>query len=229
MARNEKGFTLVELLITLALTGIVMIAVYKTFTWQQKVHAVQESVAAMQQDCRVGMEVMLKDLRMAGFSPKTAGVAGILSATDSSIRFTKDLSGNGICETTIDTNGNGVIEQCEDITYSLSGSGTDYSLVRNDAVNSDALVSNVDGLKFVYMDADGNIMTTPVPAANLSDIRTIQVTMVVRSDMPDKEFKNTAVYKDQQNIAISLKTAGDNRYRRRALTATVRCRNLGAN
>lgn len=232
MIRNEKGFTLVELLVTLALTGVVMIAVYKTFTWQQKVHAVQESVAMMQQDCRVGMEVMLRDLRMAGYSPAKAGVASIKAATATSIQFTKDLSGNGICETTVDTNGNGVIEQCEDITYSLSGAGLNWSLVRNDTVNTAALVSNVDALDFVYLKADGTDITALViadPASNIPNIRSIQVTVVVRSDMPDKDFRSTATYRNQQGTPLVLKTAADNRYRHRVLTATVRCRNLGTN
>ncbi len=209
------------MLVTLALTGIIMVGVYKTFTWQQKVHEVQESVTAMQQDCRVGMEVMLKDLRMAGYSPKTPGVASIKAADAKSLQFTVDRDGNGVCETTIDTNGNGVIEQCEDITYSLSAS----NLMRNDTVNNVALVSNVDGLRFIYLDSSGVPLATPVPATKLSDIRKIKVTMVVRSEQLDKEYRNTATYTDQLgNIPL---TSADTRYRRRALTATVRCRNLG--
>jgi len=222
MIRNQRGFTLVELLVTLALTGIIMVGVYKTFTWQQKVHEVQESVTTMQQDCRIGMEVMLKDLRMAGYSPKTAGVASIVSATDTSIRFLIDKDGNGVCETTIDTNGNGVIEQCEDISYSISGN----SLMRNDTVNNVALIDNVDGLKFIYLNSAGNPLGTPVSATDLSNIRKIQITMVVRSNQPDREYRNNATYKDQLNNTIVLNTP-DTRYRRRVLTATVRCRNLG--
>ena len=85
MSENQKGFTLVELLVVLALSGIVTAAVYKSFTAQQQVYVAQDQVAGMQQDVRAALEIMIKELRMAGYDPRGTAGAGITAATNSMI------------------------------------------------------------------------------------------------------------------------------------------------
>jgi len=65
--KTQKGFTLIELLVAMALTLVVMGAVYKTFKSQQDSFIIQDQVAAMQQNLRGAMHVLTRDLQMAGF------------------------------------------------------------------------------------------------------------------------------------------------------------------
>jgi len=64
---NKKGITLIELLVALAICGMVMGGIYKVFTAQSKAYTVQDQVAEVQQSVRSAMEILLRDLRMAGF------------------------------------------------------------------------------------------------------------------------------------------------------------------
>jgi prepilin-type N-terminal cleavage/methylation domain-containing protein len=65
--RKEKGFTLVELLVAMAISGIVVAAVYTAFVTQQKSYTVQDQVAETQQNARVGLDLIAREVRMAGY------------------------------------------------------------------------------------------------------------------------------------------------------------------
>jgi type II secretory pathway pseudopilin PulG len=62
----QKGLTLIELMVALAICFIVIGAVYRAFTSQQRTYTIQDQVAEAQQNARVGMNILMRDLRMAG-------------------------------------------------------------------------------------------------------------------------------------------------------------------
>ncbi len=64
---RERGVTLVELMIALVIAAITMAGIYRVFISQTKTYAVQDQVVEVQQSVRSAMEIMLRDLRMAGF------------------------------------------------------------------------------------------------------------------------------------------------------------------
>ncbi len=224
MIRKENGFTLVELMVALALTGIVTVAIYKTFTWQQRVYTVQDSVASMQQGLRAGMDILLKDLRMAGYSPVTPGLAGITAASGNSMTFTIDRDSNGIS--------NGTIDPGETISYSVNSSGNLTRTVSGSPAVVDVVMDNVDTLDFVYYGSNwAPLGATP---ADFTKIRAVRVTIVARTDKKDQAYTNTSSYYRQPDpnaapgTAGAVILAGSGEYRRRVLSTTVTFRNLGA-
>ncbi|MFC1855581.1 PilW family protein [Thermodesulfobacteriota bacterium] len=67
VSKNKKrGFSLVELIIALAITSIALIAVYNLFITQQRSFLLQEEVSNMQQNNRVAMENLSEVVKMAG-------------------------------------------------------------------------------------------------------------------------------------------------------------------
>jgi len=64
---SQKGFTIVELLIVLAMLGGVLAAVFSLYNQQRKVSTIEEDVVDVQQYLRLGTDHIVKDLRMAGF------------------------------------------------------------------------------------------------------------------------------------------------------------------
>ncbi|MFV9690401.1 MAG: PilW family protein [Desulfobacteria bacterium] len=64
---GTRGFTLIELLISMALSGIVMSAIYTLFISQNRSYSIQEQVSEMQQNARVAMDRIVRDVRMAGY------------------------------------------------------------------------------------------------------------------------------------------------------------------
>jgi prepilin-type N-terminal cleavage/methylation domain-containing protein len=77
MCRDSKGVTLIELLIALLISAIIIASIYRTFIHQQKTYATQEQVADMQQNVRVAINRMMREIRMAGFG----NVQGVLPVT----------------------------------------------------------------------------------------------------------------------------------------------------
>jgi prepilin-type N-terminal cleavage/methylation domain-containing protein len=62
----QRGLTLIELMVALALSFIVVGAVYRAFTSQQRTYTIQDQVAEAQQSARVAMNILMRDLMMAG-------------------------------------------------------------------------------------------------------------------------------------------------------------------
>jgi prepilin-type N-terminal cleavage/methylation domain-containing protein len=62
-----KGLTLIELLVAMAISAILIAAIYRTFIRQQKTYTVQEQVVDVQQNVRVAINRMMREIRMAGF------------------------------------------------------------------------------------------------------------------------------------------------------------------
>jgi type IV pilus assembly protein PilW len=103
---------------------------------------------------------------------------------------------------------------------------------------------DIDALNFVYLDADGNdlidysgALTPPqVPAADLDDIRSVQITIVARAGQNERQglpgnALDTKVYMNHQDRPGDdwdiILPAPNDKFRRIVLTEDVKCRNLG--
>jgi len=140
---NEKGVSLIELLISLVISAIVIAAIYRLFIAQTRSYTVQDQVAEAQQGVRNAMELLLRDIRMAGFDdnltpdPITPPSPPII-AGDSSITVYYEY--------------NGVIRQ---VAYTLDGTNR---LMRNQIppdsppaeAGGDPILENVSTFKLMY-------------------------------------------------------------------------------
>jgi len=68
---NKKGITLIELLVAFVICGLVVAGIYRVFVAQSKAYTVQDQVVEVQQNIRSGMEILLRDLRMAGYDSES--------------------------------------------------------------------------------------------------------------------------------------------------------------
>lgn len=64
---GRKGITLIELLVALVICAISIAAIYRIFVTQSRANVVQDQVVEIQQNIRTAMELMVRDIRMAGF------------------------------------------------------------------------------------------------------------------------------------------------------------------
>ena len=211
--QGAAGFTLVELLIAVAISGIVMGGIYSVYLSQQTSYTAQAQATALEQNVRAAVYFMQRDISMAGCDPSGTAHAGILTATAHAIRLTEDLNGDG-----------DAAEYNEDISYSLYTSGGIQKLGRKTpfTASNQPVAEGVDVLDFVYLDGARHVLPTPV--SDPSKIRSVQVTLLVRSDRPDPHYLNTIVYRNQSGDVIF--GPGNDHFRRRLLTVEVRCRNL---
>jgi prepilin-type N-terminal cleavage/methylation domain-containing protein len=73
---KKNGVTLIELLIALVLSSILTAALYRIFISQQNTYTVQDQVVNMQQNARIAMGQMTKEIRMAGYGGDMLSVFG---------------------------------------------------------------------------------------------------------------------------------------------------------
>jgi type IV pilus assembly protein PilW len=218
---SNQGFTIVELVIALAVSLLALAAIYSTFLAQHRSYQVQSETADMQQNIRAAMYYMQREIRMAGSNPfATIPAFGITAAGASSITFTEDVRGAAAGVPPVPGPPDGDVgDPDENITYNLGdsdGDGVPDTLYRNGV----PVAQNIDWLNFVYFDANGN------QTATLADIRSVQITIVARTEHKLLYgSKNNKVYSNPQNTA-SWNAPGDN-VSRRILTTTIKCRNLG--
>jgi type IV pilus assembly protein PilW len=90
----EAGFTLVEVMTAMVILGIVATAAYATFQFQHASFTVQNRVAEAQQNLRSTLEIMSRDIRMAGYGiPQAVNVPpGLLPGADNTIRNIRTLN-----------------------------------------------------------------------------------------------------------------------------------------
>jgi Tfp pilus assembly protein PilW len=86
---SESGFSTTELLVALVITGLVMTAVYSVFRIQFLSYSVQDNLSTVQSDVRSVGELLMSDIRNAGFgvpsgsNPVASAVNGSGSSPDS--------------------------------------------------------------------------------------------------------------------------------------------------
>jgi hypothetical protein len=117
---------------------------------------------------RAGIDIMTRNIRMAGLNPLNINPIGIVQATSNSIRFRYDTDGDG----TIDTNATG--EDNEDMGYLLNTNDQLIRQLNGKASSNRSLVDKVSDLTFGYLDANGDTVTT-----DLTAIRTVVVSLTV--------------------------------------------------
>ena len=140
---NSKGMTLIELLVVLVICALLIGGIYRLFISQTKAYTVQEQVVEAQQNTRATMELLLRDLRMAGFDNDRTPVPHITNAV---------TPGSNSITVMYEQNNEAV-----QVSYWRDLSG---KLMRQETVNSlsrtETLLENVEAFGFMY-GVDGDL------------------------------------------------------------------------
>jgi len=218
----DQGLTMIELLVSMVVALLALGTIYSTFLNQHKSYVVQEETTALNQKLRIALFYMQREIRMAGCDPTGKANARIKTANAASINFTEDVRGNYDGS---DSDGD-TDDANEDIAYSLKAK----NLVKNTGGGNQMVVQNIDALDFVYLDGSSppsvlNPKGSDVPEEDLDQIRSVEVTMVARTDRPTLAFPNNNAYFNQRGWQI-LEPQNDY-FSRRRLSVWIKCRNLG--
>lgn len=164
----QRGFSLAELLVAMALAGIVGMAMVMSFSNQSKTFIKQEQTIDVQQNVRGAMDIMVRDIRMACYNPKgeSAFLPVTLDVRPRNLNNAVAAAGWGAMEFRKDSDDDGVLDAADTVRYSLYDS-TDVSpagileLARQEnptgGGDRQPLVSYVEGLVFAFAyDTDGD-------------------------------------------------------------------------
>ncbi len=241
--KNNQGFTLVEMMISVAIFGIVMTGIYQTYDSQQKTYIVQEQVIDMQQNQRTALYFLGQDLRMAGYDPtsKASGLGmdspGFDNATIGGFTITMDLDGsktigdfpNEIIRYALNNGTDGISDA---INADWVNSGAECSLGRETggAGGLQPVADNIDAVEFLYILENGDV-TEPVVGSAREDIRGVIVSILARTKNRIKGYHNTKEYLPASNAIDNETVWGpfDDSYRRNLYITRFKCRNMGRN
>jgi prepilin-type N-terminal cleavage/methylation domain-containing protein len=110
-ASREAGFSLIELLIVLGIMGVVLGAVNALYTTHQRSATVEGEVVDIQQNLRIAMEQMTRDISMAGFlvsgADSVAAVVNNASPTADSV--TLNTGSESLVAATVNTSVDNVV------------------------------------------------------------------------------------------------------------------------
>ena len=96
--QDERGFTLVELLIVTFMLGMVMTALYSVYTSHQRTAYTSDETVEVQQNLRIAMDSISRDIRTAGLLLQTGvtGTSPISAGTTASKIFISSGCPSGI-------------------------------------------------------------------------------------------------------------------------------------
>jgi prepilin-type N-terminal cleavage/methylation domain-containing protein len=112
--RAARGFSLLEILIVGALFSVVIAGVYLLYTAMQGTLTRGEMKSDLQQNARVGLDRLARELRMAGYDPENA--LGQVAAQ----RFNEIRAAGGDCLSFVTYRTHSGAERTVRVTYSLN-------------------------------------------------------------------------------------------------------------
>ncbi len=186
--KTNRGFTLIELLVAMALGLVVLGAILTVFVSQNQTNAAQQEIAYAQQNVRAAMDLMVREIRNAGYDPLGNGFEVIPLATAVSIQIRSDID---VQDGTPD-------DANEDVTYGVNASD---QLERNGT----RIVDFVDNLEFGYVLEDGTMLDppgAPLTATQRDDIRAVIIRLAVRTENPAPDTREFRVRSMETGVRI---------------------------
>lgn len=171
--RSSAGFTIVEIMMVLAIISIAFGTIYKSFEHLNRSSTTENVKAGVQQRVRIAVDFMVQDIRLAGLNPLGTPGIGIQAISPESIHFTMDANFDGDDDDTF-----------EDITYAFNS--VNGRLMQTNHLGEEVLIDNVTSLNFTYLDSDDHTTN------DLNEIRSVIVSLTMqRPAGRDEEVSRT--------------------------------------
>ncbi|MBI2877302.1 MAG: prepilin-type N-terminal cleavage/methylation domain-containing protein [Candidatus Tectomicrobia bacterium] len=156
---HQAGFTMIELLIALVLASLVIGAAFNVFISQEKVYAVQDQVLELEQNLRAGMDLLVREIRMAGFGQPSWTTIN----TSTGINYTIQVTDGGSSPDTL--NLVGCIEEPKGTLASAAGVGNTTLTLQS---SSEASKLNTTTKRDIFIGDLENAKVTGISGATLT-------------------------------------------------------------
>lgn len=191
-ARNKDksaGFTLVEVMVALAIVSIIIAAMTTMFERSGRLYTNQNAVAALQQEVRAALEIIAQESRMAAYRrpDKKGAKSAIKVAQATDLRFETDLDESGKIASGYNADG-----ECENRRFRYSAANNAVEM-RCGATPPQYLIGGNDAsvrvtaLDFRYLD-DNNNTTTFTPKIRGAVITIVAQAPAGRAGMIERSY-----------------------------------------
>lgn len=161
---SDRGLTLIELVVTVIVLAIVLVAVNQIFFSTTRLYGNTSVRAGQQMSARAGVSVMITELRTAGSDPEEQGFQALLSAESDTVHVQADLNG----DSTITT-----VEPSENIRYYYDANA--LAVMRDSGSGPEVMIPDVTACTFTYFDVDNQPLVPPLAANEMGRVRSIGI------------------------------------------------------
>ena len=160
--RNQDGFTLVEMMVAISIFLLILVGVFQIFDPSNKAYMASERKLGVQQNGRVAMDTIVRQVRMTGYFPENVNDTNpandvsnrIQAASESALAVAGDLDGSGTSSVftfCLDSGGLRVVK-------GPLGTAASYT-----CSTGSVLAESVTALSFAYFDSANNPIPNPPP------------------------------------------------------------------
>ncbi len=227
---NIQAFTLIEIMISLAIISLVLSTIYGVFVSTSRVEQKQAQIIDLQQNMRSSINYMSYFIRLVGVDPLETGGFGftnnVIQGDDIDGKTARAFTNSTGIAFDYDNNENGKLDNDERTGFRINGNQLEQIIYDGANYNWQVLANNVEILDFVYLDSNNLPMDmTVITSETLDDIRTVEMTLISRSQNRVTDALDNRIYANKRKA--TLLTAADYQadFRRRKITTTLKIRN----
>jgi type IV pilus assembly protein PilW len=169
--RNLEGFTLVELMVSMGIGMVILAAVTTTFMSQTRIYNAQEQINEMQQNARGALDIIAREVKMAGYNPNEVSFLGITYST-TQLMIQADLDSTPGIDVSITPN--------ERITYAYDAANDRITRAVGSG-SAQILAEHITAFAFGYLDSTGTATTV---SANIRQV-SISITAITAKADPN--------------------------------------------
>ena len=200
-AISSDGFSLLELLIALAVFSFIVGGIFSNLTQSQTRYQFEQEVVEVQQTARNAADIMEREIKLAGFpiasyydsalnwtSANSERVAaGFITLGATNLVFEADLLEDGIVDRVeYRLNGTTLERSARDKT---AGGGAPAAVYQT-------LATNVTSLNFSYLNSSGSATTVP------ADVRSVGILFNINTTSVDPQNRNRRTITVQTRAAV---------------------------
>ncbi|MCI0623896.1 MAG: prepilin-type N-terminal cleavage/methylation domain-containing protein [Acidobacteria bacterium] len=186
---TQHGFSLLELLIVLAVFSFIVGGIFSNLSQSQVRYQFEQEVAEVQQAARNAVDIMEREIKLAGFPKPTyydsalnwtsanseRVAAGFITINATNVIFEADVEEDGIVDLVEYRLNNGTLERSAQ--DKPAGGGTPAAVYQT-------LATNVTALTFSYLNSSGSATTTA------SEVRSVGILFNINTTNVDPQNRN---------------------------------------
>jgi len=169
--RSDAGFTLVEMMMSVLIFGVVIGIISNVFFSTSRVYTRTTQRAAQQMSARASLGVMVEEIRHAGADALDENIVAITVASGSQIQINAELN---------DISGLQTVEPSEIVTYRYDAA--ESILYRNPGTGEMVLLSDIEAFAFRYFDSNNNELgPLPLTPALAGLVQSVEINVATES------------------------------------------------
>jgi type IV pilus assembly protein PilW len=166
-------------MVSMGIGMVILAAVTTTFMSQTRLYNAQEQINEMQQNARGVLDILSRELKMAGYKPSGGGFNGVTYST-TQLMVQADLDSNGAISTGSTAN--------EQITYAYDSANQRITRAVGSG-SAQVLAEHITAFTFSYLDSTGAATTVT------ANIRQVSITITAKTAKPDPNFTANGGYR----------------------------------